>query len=200
VRKFLRRRGWTLAGLALALEAAPRPAAAHAGHCSAPETISTWGIGAAVAVLLFRPWRAATTTVAGKLGRLALPLILASAITVTGCGGKSTKTVTKGTRPTTAAKLTILEPTANEVTGTKVTLKLALTGATVVNRTSGALSPTEGHIHVSVDNQLVSMAFGTPQDLNLTPGNHSVSAEFVATDHAPFANRVVAVVLFTVKG
>src|SRR5205823_966117 len=139
-----------------------------------------------------RPWRAAKTTLAGKLGRFALPLILASAITVTGCGGKSTKTVTSGTRPTTAAKLAILQPTPNEVTGTKVTLQLALTGATVVQRTNGPLSPTEGHIHVSVDDQLVSMAYGTTQDLDLKPGNHSVSAEFVATDHAPFANRVVA--------
>lgn len=32
-----------------------------------------------------------------------------------------------------------------------------------------------------------------------TGGPHSVQAEFVATDHAPFANRVVAAVLFTVS-
>jgi hypothetical protein len=193
------RRGWTITGLALALGSAPRPASAHAGHCTAPESISTWGISAFLAVLVFRPWRTAKTTVAGKLGRLALPLILASAITVTGCGGKSTKTVT-GKRPTTTAHLVILHPTPNEVTGTKVTLQLGLSGATVVQRTNGPLTPNEGHIHVSVDGQLVSMAYGTTQDLDLKPGDHSVQAEFVATDHAPFANRVVAAVLFTVKG
>lgn len=196
----MRRRGWSIAGLTLALGAAPREASAHAGHCSAPETVSTWGIGAIVAILLFRPWRAAKTSVAGAVGRFALPLALATAITVTGCGGKSTPTTnTKAKRPTSPAHLVILQPTPNQVTGTHVTLQLQLTGATVVQQTTGALTGTEGHIHVSVDGQLVSMAYGTSQDLDLKPGQHAVQAEFVAIDHAPFANRVIAAVLFTVQ-
>jgi hypothetical protein len=33
----------------------------------------------------------------------------------------------------------------------------------------------------------------------MSPGRHTVVAEFVAADHAPFANRVVAAVSFDVR-
>jgi hypothetical protein len=33
----------------------------------------------------------------------------------------------------------------------------------------------------------------------MTSGPHTMTAEFVATDHAPFKNRVVAAVLFQVQ-
>ena len=103
-------------------------------------------------------------------------------------------------RPTTTARIQIVQPGPNEVTGPDVHLVLNLIGATVVQPNNGAIRPDQGHIHVSLDGQLVSMTYGTTQDLpNTPPGAHSVQAEFVATDHQPFANRVVASVLFTVK-
>ncbi|MFN2607856.1 MAG: hypothetical protein ABR511_08160 [Acidimicrobiales bacterium] len=103
-------------------------------------------------------------------------------------------------RPTTTARLQITSPTPNQVTGPDLSLELNLIGAKVVPAASGPLRPDEGHIHVSVDGKLVSMTYGTTQDLHgLTPGSHSVQAEFVATDHAPFRNRVVAAVLFQVQ-
>jgi hypothetical protein len=84
-----------------------------------------------------------------------------------------------------------------------VTIKLSLVGATVVPATivSGTLRGDQGHIHVSIDNQLVSMAYSTTQDLHgLKPGNHALQAEFVAIDHRPFATRVIAApVLFVVQ-
>ena len=53
---------------------------------------------------------------------------------------------------------------------------------------------------MSVDGKLVSMAYGTSQDVNgLTPGQHNLRAEFVATDHLPFKNPIVTAVLFTVQ-
>ncbi|HUP86726.1 MAG TPA: hypothetical protein VM143_13765 [Acidimicrobiales bacterium] len=128
--------------------------------------------------------------------------LLTLAVTVTGCGGgKSSPTATTSdTRPTTTAKLEIVQPTANEETGADIKLVVKLTGAEVVPQASGKLTPDKGHIHVSLDGQLVSMAYGTTQDLHdLKPGPHTVQAEFVAIDHAPFRNRVVAAVLFTVK-
>src|SRR5207302_9022136 len=112
-----------VAGLGLALGLAPRPASAHAGHCTRPETISTFGVSIAVAVLLIRPWRRSALSVTSKLSRLFLPLLLAGAITLTGCGGKSSKS---SVRPTTAARLQIVFPTPNAVTPPDITLKLNL--------------------------------------------------------------------------
>ncbi len=103
-------------------------------------------------------------------------------------------------RPTTSARLQILEPEPNAVTGPDVTIQLALTGAQIVQASTGPLRGDQGHIHVSIDGKLISMAYGTTQDLHgLTPGPHTMTAEFVATDHQPFKNRVVAAVLFQVQ-
>ena len=53
--------------------------------------------------------------------------------------------------------------------------------------------PNAGHIHVSIDGQLVSMLDGLKWPVNdLKPGPHSLSAEFVAADHGPFRNPVIA--------
>ena len=131
----------------------------------------------------------------------ALLLVVAVAMLAVGCGADdSGGNGGSGDRPSTDARLAIVDPTANEITGADITVKLELTGAKVVDRTSGDLTPDEGHIHLSLDGQLVSMAYGTSQDLHsLAPGQHSLQAEFVAVDHAPFKNRVVAAVLFEVS-
>jgi hypothetical protein len=83
-----------------------------------------------------------------------------------------------------------------------VDVRLQLDGAHVVPSTQvgGALRLDRGHIHLSVDGQLVAM----PQRLvdrvpGLAPGAHTIEAEFVATDHVSFANRVVAAVTFEVR-
>ena len=92
-----------------------------------------------------------------------------------------------------------LSPTPNQVVQPTVNLQVALTGGHVVPQTTSELKPDEGHVHVSLDGKVVSLYSGTTQELTgLTPGQHSVQVEFVAADHAPFTNRPVAAVLFTV--
>jgi hypothetical protein len=114
----------------------------------------------------------------------------------TGCGGSSTTTA----RPHTDAKLFVLSPTPNEVTGSTVPIQFEVQGATVSAPQKNKLAPNEGHIHVTLDGRLVAMSYGTSTQLvGLTPGLHTLQAEFVANDHLPFANRVITVVLFTVK-
>ena len=120
-----------------------------------------------------------------------------AALAVAACGGGSSTT---STRPHTDAKLLIVSPTPNEVTGPNVPVQFEVQGATVSPPQKNKLAPNEGHIHVSIDGKLVVMSYGTSTTLTgLTPGLHTLQAEFVANDHLPFANRVIAVVLFTVK-
>lgn len=133
---------------------------------------------------------------------LVLMVAVVAIVGVSACGdGSGGGDQAATSRPATTARLQIVQPTANQVTGPDTELELNLIGAKVVRVTTGALRPDEGHIHVSVDGKLVSMTFGLSQDLRaLAPGPHSVQAEFVAKDHAPFRNRVVAAVLFKVSG
>ena len=82
-----------------------------------------------------------------------------------------------------------------------ITLKVQLTGARIVAVTSTTLAPNRGHLHVILDNQLVSMTSGTTTTLpGVGPGTHLLKVEFVASDHAPFDPRVIAATSFTVKG
>lgn len=105
-------------------------------------------------------------------------------------------------RPTSTGALTIASPTNGErIAGDTAQLEIDLQGATIVDQTSTDLQPDEGHLHVMVDGELVSMTSGTSQLLgDLAPGDHLVQVEFVANDHAPFDPRVLAAVTFEVKG
>ena len=106
-----------------------------------------------------------------------------------------------GPRPASPAKVEILQPTANStVTGSTVHIVLKLTGATIVQQTTTAIQPDQGHLHLYVNNVLVSMNYGLEQDIPVQPGSIVLKAEFVASDHAPFNPRVWSPeVIFTVK-
>ena len=104
-------------------------------------------------------------------------------------------------RPASPAKLAILSPKNGQVVhGTTVEMKVSLKDAKIVPATSATIVPDEGHLHVILDDQLISMTGDTTQLLsNLTPGQHLLKVEFVASDHAPFDPRVIAAVAFEVQ-
>jgi len=106
-----------------------------------------------------------------------------------------------GNRPSSPGVVTIVQPTSDEsVTGTTVHVVLSLTGAQIVRATTTNIRPDQGHVHLYVDNVLVSMNYGLEQDLPVQPGTYVLKAEFVAADHAPFNPRVWSPeVFFTVK-
>jgi len=121
----------------------------------------------------------------------------------TGCGGgPNTGTPTPATlvRPRSTATLAIIAPAPGAViSGTTLHVRLKLTGAEIVPQTSTNLNPDRGHIHLSLDGRVVSMAYGVEQDVPTTAGVHLLLAEFVATDHFPFNPRVISTVTFTVR-
>jgi hypothetical protein len=125
---------------------------------------------------------------------------LALLLVAVGCSSLSASSTPP--RPSTPATVQIVAPAPNQTTGPTVDLVLQLAGAHLEPPTQvgGALRPDEGHIHVAVDGQLVAMpAVLTYPVSNLAPGSHTIEAEFVASDHLPFDNRVVAAVTFQVK-
>ena len=142
--------------------------------------------------------------------RGSLPLIActaAAALIIAGCGSSSSPSASApgssaSPRPATPATLEILSPAPNARTASTVDVELHLTRAHLVPGTQvgGILRPDRGHIHLSVDGQLVAMPLQLHDRLPpLAPGSHTLQAEFVASDHLPFANRVVAAVTFRVR-
>jgi len=106
-----------------------------------------------------------------------------------------------GSRPASPAVVAIIQPTSGQsVTGTTVHVVISLTGAKIVSATTTNIQPDQGHVHLYVDNALVSMNYGLEQDLPVRPGTYVLKAEFVASDHAPFDPRVWSPeVFFTVR-
>jgi hypothetical protein len=104
-------------------------------------------------------------------------------------------------RPSSPAKLKILSPTNGEVVpASDVDVEVGLTGARIVPATTTNIAPDTGHLHVYLDNQIVSMNFAATQELRgVKPGMHVLRVEFVAADHVPFDPRVFTAVTFEVQ-
>jgi hypothetical protein len=105
-----------------------------------------------------------------------------------------------GQRPTSTARLSFDEPAIGAtVDADDLEVVLDLRGGRIVEDTSTDLAPDTGHVHLVLDGRLVSMTYGLVQvvDLrDLPPGSHTLQAEYVAADHAPFDPRVTAVTTF----
>lgn len=135
---------------------------------------------------------------------LAAAALMAAAVSLLGCGSRTPAGAPARhqarPRPQSPSVLAIVSPAPGEhIAGTTLHVRIRLTGGTVVPQTSLDLKPDQGHIHLSLDGKVVSMAYGVEQDVAVTPGPHLLTAEFVATDHFPFNPRVVKTVTFDVQ-
>jgi hypothetical protein len=116
-------------------------------------------------------------------------------------GGTGAASGSAGPRPASTGTLTIVSPKNGAVVhGTSVTLTVNLEGAKLVQQTTTDVQPDEGHLHVFLDDSLISMTEGTTQKIDdLSAGVHRIQVEFVASDHAPFDPRVTAAATFDVR-
>jgi hypothetical protein len=125
--------------------------------------------------------------------------VLALFLTACGGAGGGAPAQSKAPRPTSTAKLEIVEPAAgSSIPGGAVMVRLALDGARIVPAATKDIRPDEGHIHLTMDDKLQSMTFGLEDQVQAAPGTHILLAEFVAGDHAPFNPRVLVTRTFVV--
>lgn len=130
--------------------------------------------------------------------------LLALLVLGAGCGrGKSNGASPSplGPRPTSTGTISIVEPKAGQtVTGGTLHVKVDVKGATILNNPNVVKpTPSEGHVHLSIDGTVVSMAYGPEQDVAVKPGPHLLEAEFVAGDHLPFSPRVAQKATFVAE-
>ncbi len=104
-------------------------------------------------------------------------------------------------RPSSTARLQILLPRPGETLfGDPATVRvtLRLDGGRIVPLSSTTVARNEGHIHVFLDDRLLSMTALDASVIAL-PGEHTLRAEFVASDHGPFRPPVTTSVTFRVR-
>ena len=127
--------------------------------------------------------------------------VIALVATACSSGASSAGSPSVLARPSSTGTLTIVSPTDGQVVhGTSVRVRTKLTGARVVAASTTNIVPDEGHLHITLDGEIVAMNFGLSDELTgLTPGIHTLQVEFVASDHLPFDPRVIQQVTFEVK-
>jgi hypothetical protein len=138
---------------------------------------------------------------AGFFVGVALGLVFALTACSSGSAASSNDSATPLARPSSPARLAIVAPSNGDVIhGSTVRVHVRLSGARVVAATSLHVVPTEGHLHLSMDDQLVSMSLGLSTTIpDVRPGLHIVTVEFVGSDHLPFDPPVVARVTFQAR-
>jgi len=100
-------------------------------------------------------------------------------------------------------KIALLSPTNGEVVhGTTLVVRVSITGGVVTTTTTNSsdITPTKGHVHLYLNNQLIYMSYTLSQPITVKPGlEYSMYAEFVAQDHFFFSPRnVTPTIFFTV--
>jgi hypothetical protein len=107
-------------------------------------------------------------------------------------------------RPHSTARIEILAPARNAVVrGDRMEVDVELIGGRITPLTTTKLTPTTGHVHVSIDGQLLSMTTATRSEVDISglgDGEHLLEADFVAADHGPFDPPVRATVPFDREG
>ena len=130
-------------------------------------------------------------------------LLVVAALVLAGCSGgaASAGSTTPAARPSSPAKLSILSPANGEVIkGSVVHVRLKLENAKIVPATTTHITPTTGHVHLFLDDRIISMNYQLDNTIaNVKPGSHVLRVEFVASDHLPFDPRVFTQVTFEVK-
>jgi len=137
---------------------------------------------------------------------------LAAALLLAACTGDApdpdpTPTATQAERPSSPAELTIVDPEPGAVYPTDdVPVRLELENAEIIEEVSTDLRGDQGHIHLVLDGETVTLLGGLDENLaelveggSLEAGMHILEAEFVAADHGFFLPRVITTVTFQVE-
>lgn len=95
-------------------------------------------------------------------------------------------------RPSGSARLQFVRPREGEVFRTLVPVEVQVVDGRLVSTTATVNRPGEGHLHIFVDGQLISMIGVAIQKVPIPLGRHTISVELVANDHGSFCPALSA--------
>jgi hypothetical protein len=144
-----------------------------------------------------------SVAVACGLGALAVVLVVSALVVPRAIFPPTPSSTPPGSaRIASAATLAIEQPSPDAtIQGDELDVVMRLDGGRIVDTSSTRLTPDTGHIHLSLDGQLISMTYGLVQVVDLrglAPGTHTIEAEYVAVDHSPFEPRVTDTTTFRI--
>jgi hypothetical protein len=126
--------------------------------------------------------------------------LLMVTIGLSACGSSGESSGDGGSRISSTAKLSIVEPQPGAVVPVdQARVRLELTGGKIIPRATTNVKPDEGHIHLKLDGRIVTLLGGLEERLTVAAGQHLLEAEFAAGDHTPFNPRVIETVTFTAQ-
>lgn len=129
-------------------------------------------------------------------------LVAACLLAVSCTGGTATTTPTQTTNLiASTATVKILAPKDGQVIhGSTVDVKVDLVGGKLVLQTTTDIQPDEGHLHILIDDRLLTMTASLDQKVpDVSPGPHLLKVEYVAGNHLPFDPPVFDAVGFKVS-
>ncbi|MGH2747081.1 MAG: hypothetical protein ACRDKB_04045 [Actinomycetota bacterium] len=154
---------------------------AHAGSAGGIH-FETLIIGVALIVLAVILYFNKNVKTSGSVALLVLGLAM----------GTATFVFAPGPTEALGVSMAIMSPDDGEnvPAGEPIDVEVSLQGATT-EPASATGDEVVGHIHVFVDGQLLQMPTGTATELELEPGDHTLTVEFVGVDHQSFEPRVM---------
>lgn len=149
-------------------------------------TLLVVGGAAFVAAFVLRSTKPDLNSAAWALFGLGATLAVAAVvIPALGDSGASTSATIRIVSPTSGSELPANDP---------FTVEVDLKGGDLA---TSATDTTAGHIHIYVDDFVVSMPTTTTAEIELDPGSHEIKAEYVDGNHAAFDPPVTDTVKVT---
>ena len=120
----------------------------------------------------------------------AIALTLAGAVLFVGAFTFFTSDATTEAPTDVAVAIVFPEDGSTVPTDRDLPVEVDLEGAELTDETSGT-DPRKGHIHVFVDDEIISMPTTLETNIDLEPGEHTITVEFVGADHSQFEPRIL---------
>src|SRR5687767_9566630 len=131
---------------------------------------------------------------------VSLMLVLGAFALAAGAFAFSGSDERESTPPPQELSIEVVSPAEGETVAAneKVTLEVEITGGSLTSE-SESEDPTEGHLHIYIDDELVSMPSTETPEVRFKPGEHVLTVEFTEADHHSFDPRVLDEVTITAE-